>query len=107
MQLSNKILLMETLVSHYDPELEVNTNSQVCFVLFTKPKLSKVMLKFSYWIWESPRFSDSLYPSLAVGFRAGSEFVLALVFSPIGNRKTMLKQMKTDCNFLRSASIEK
>jgi hypothetical protein len=62
--------------------------------------------KVSYWIWELPRFSNSFYPSLAVRFRAGSKFVLALVFSPIGNRKTMLQQMKTDCNFLRSVSTE-
>lgn len=64
--------------------------------LFTEPVPSEMLLKFSYWILELPRLPNSFYPCLAVRFRAGSKFILALVFSPIRNRETVLQQTETD-----------
>jgi len=77
------------------------THLALCYVskLLTKTKPSEVLLKFSYWILKLPCFPNSFYPGLAVRFRAGSKFVLALVFTPIGNCKTVLQQIRKNCIF--------
>jgi hypothetical protein len=97
-----KVLLYRNIIIMLRKKL---TNLQMGFLyvskFFTKPRSSEMLLKFSYWIWGLPRFPNSFYPDLAVRLRAGSKFILALIFSPIRNRKTVLQRMKTDCKCLR------
>jgi len=47
----------------------------------------------------SPRFSDGFNPHFAVSLAVGSQLVLPLVFSPVRNRKAVLKSKRSSSKY--------